>query len=432
VSDSFESWFGEEVLLRLRQQEDPRPTYAADFSPEVRAAVSLLFARYFLVHLHAELAKPDEVLQQDYDDIPGREATEAQLAHIRAEFPSAENEPLPEKNLFAIWSEFERNYKYEDLAFVGYGHIYLHRLLDFRDGTPESLDRLLAVMRAVFTKFDYRGARVPISTFLHLENLMRFLMVEIVSESLPQLRTDCVNLILLQSRVYQRDMFEYFEGVLNATLAENVRLLHGILPEEVATELKRNGQVTPKYVPDAAVIFTDFEHFSTTSERLTPAAIVERLDTYFSAFDEIMTRYGLEKIKTIGDSYMAVAGVPQPHPDPVQAACNAALEILAAAERISGPDGWKIRIGVHVGPLVAGVIGKQKFSYDVWGATVNFASRMESSGASGRVNVSAAFQARAPKHYRWEARGEQPVKGLGTAEMFFLLGSAPAPESGSA
>jgi class 3 adenylate cyclase len=406
----------------MRQQEAPRATYAANFAPEVRAEVSRLFARHFLVHLHAELRKPDEILQQDYEDIPGRAATEGMLARTRAEFPSAEDEPLPEQNLFKIWSEFERSFKYEELAFVGYGRIYLERLLDLRDGTPESLHRLLTVMRAVFTKFDYRGARLPISNFLHLENLMRSFMIEIVLESLPGIRDEARNLVVLQSRVYQRDMFEYFEGVLEATLAENVQLLHSILPEEVASELKQSGNVAPNYVPDAAVLFTDFEHFSVTAERLLPEQIVEQLDAYFSAFDAVMTRHGLEKIKTIGDSYMAVAGVPKPHPDPVRAACDAALEILAAAEQISGAEGLKIRIGLHVGPLVAGVIGKQKFSYDVWGATVNFASRMESSGAPGRINVSAAFRARAPKEYRWEARGEQPVKGLGTAEMYFLIG----------
>ena len=424
MSTEQESWFGEEALLRMREQEEPRPTYAEGFAPEVRAAVARLFARHFLVHLHAELLKTDEILQQDYDDIPGRRATESMLRRVREEFPDAEDEPLPAQNLFKIWSEFERESKYEELAFVGYGRIYLERLLDLRDGTPESLRRLLAVMRAVFTKYDYSSAHLPVSLFLHLENLMRYLMVQIVRESLPQYADEGLNLIALQSRVYQRDMFEYFEGVLDATLAENVRLLHGILPEEVANELKRNGRVMPNYVPDAAVIFTDFEHFSISAEQLSPEQIVERLDTYFSAFDAVMTKYGLEKIKTIGDSYMAVAGVPKPHPDPVRAACDAALEILAAAERISGPDGWKIRIGLHVGPLVAGVIGKQKFSYDVWGATVNFASRMESSGAPGRINVSATFHARAPKTYRWEARGPQPVKGLGMAEMYFLIGAA--------
>jgi class 3 adenylate cyclase len=422
MSNSQASWFGEEALLQVQRQADPRPTYAAGFGPEIRSAVSLLFARHFLTHLQAELRKPDEVLQQDYDDIPGRTATLELLRRTRLEFPQAEDTPLPEQNLFKVWVEVESESKYEELAFVGYGYIYFYRILDLRDGTPQSLERLLAAMRAVFTKFDYRTAQIPISRFLHLENLMRLLMAQIVNESLPAVRDEARWLVALQSRDYQRDMFESFESVLDATLAENVRLLHGILPEEVATELKRNGRVVPNYVPDAAVIFTDFEHFSVAAERLLPEQIVEQLDAYFSAFDAVVTRHGLEKIKTIGDSYMAVAGVPQPHAEPVGAACAAALEILAEAERISGEHGWKIRIGMHVGPLVAGVIGKQKFSYDVWGATVNFASRMESSGAPGRINVSAAFHERAPKQYRWEARGPRPVKGLGLAEMFFLVG----------
>ncbi len=422
MSTSQESWFGEEALLELRRQADSRGTYATGFSPELRMAVSGLFARHFLVHLRAELLKPDEILQQDYADIPAREVTEALLARVRHEFSIPENEPLPEQNLFKVWCELEHENQYEELAFIGYSHIYFHRLLDLRDGTPESLERLLVTMRAVFDKFDYKRWGLPISLFLHLENLMRELMRRIVNESLPQFRPEGENLVLLQSRAYQRDMYEYFEGVLDATLAENIRLLHGILPEEVANELKRNGHVTPNYVPDAAVIFTDFEHFSFASERMTPEEIVQRLDAYFTEFDAIMTVHGMEKIKTIGDSYMAVAGVPRPHHEPVRASCEAALDMLAAARRISGSGGWRIRLGIHVGPLIAGVIGKQKFSYDVWGSTVNFASRMESSGAPDRINVSAAFHARAPKDYLWEARGAQPVKGLDSAEMYFLLG----------
>ena len=400
MSNPEESWFREDALLRLRHQESPGATYATAFTPDVRTAVARLFARHFLVHLLAELQKPDEILQQDYADIPARVATEAMLERVRHEFAIAEGEPLPEQNLYKVWCELEGKYKYEELAFIGYSHIYFHRLLDLRDGTPESLERLLVAMRAVFDKFDYQGKRLPISIFLHLENLMRELMRQIVNETLPQFRPDGEMLVVLQSRTYQRDMYEYFEGVLDATLAENIRLLHGILPEEVANELKRKGHVTPNYIPDAAVIFTDFEHFSVSAGRLSPEEIVQRLDTYFTEFDAIMAAHGLEKIKTIGDSYMAVAGVPQPHAEPVRAACDAALEIIAAAERISGPDGWRIRVGIHVGPLVAGVIGKQKFSYDVWGATVNFASRMESSGAPGRINVSSAILARAPARPR--------------------------------
>jgi class 3 adenylate cyclase len=419
-----ESWFGEEALLRIRQQEDRRLAYAPTFAPEVRRAVGRLFARHFLVHLQAELQKPDEILQQDYADIPSRVVTEELIARVRGEFSIDEEESLPRQNLFKIWAEIEGKYQYQELAFIGYSHIFFHRLLDLRDGTPESLEKLFVTMRAVFDKFDYQSRSMPISMFLHLENLMRELMRQIVIDGLPQLRNEGESLIVLQSRAYQHDMYEYFEGVLDATLAENIRLLHGILPEEVATELKRKGHVVPNYVPDAAVVFTDFEHFSATAAHLAPTEIVQRLDGYFSAFDAVMAEYGLEKIKTIGDSYMAVAGVPRPHAEPVRAACDAALGILSVAARISGDDGWRIRIGIHVGPLVAGVIGKQKFSYDVWGATVNFASRMESSGAPGRINVSAAVYERVRSSYRWEIRGAQPIKVLGSAEMFFLLSRA--------
>jgi class 3 adenylate cyclase len=220
-------------------------------------------------------------------------------------------------------------------------------------------------------------------------------------------------------------MYEYFEGLFKQTLAENVRLLNGILPEKIADELKAKGSVQPVLFEEAAVLFTDFEKFSQIAARLTPCDVVDRLDVYFTEFDRIAEVHGLEKIKTIGDSYMAVAGVPQPHQDPVRAACDAALDFVEASDRISamvGPDGWNIRIGIHAGPLVAGVIGRQKFSYDVWGTTVNLASRMESGGGPGRINVSAQVHERVESDYRWEPRGLQPVKNLGMAEMFYLLG----------
>jgi class 3 adenylate cyclase len=256
---------------------------------------------------------------------------------------------------------------------------------------------------------------------------MRELMREKVRRDLVDMEEEADRLVLVQSGAYQTAMYEFFEGILKTALSENIRLLHGILPHQVANELKAKGSVKPVFFKDAAVIFTDFEGFSQATEHLQPEEVIWRLDTYFTAFDKVTAKFGLEKIKTIGDSYMAVAGVPEQHKDPVRAACDAALEIKAESDRISeeaGEEGWNVRIGIHSGPLVAGVIGKQKFSYDVWGATVNFASRMESSGAPGRINVSADVHSRVEPCYRWEARGPQPVKNLGTAEMFFLLGKA--------
>jgi class 3 adenylate cyclase len=394
-------------------------------SASERQAVARLIATYFLLHLREEMRKPDEVIYEDYPDLPIREITQTWVERIRHEFAIGEDEKLPEENLFKRWTKINGKFDYEDSGLFGYNQIYLFRLLDLRDGTPESCETLFNTMRKRFDAFDYERQGFTVSFFLNSESTMRELMRETVRKYLPECEETGDYLVLAQSGAIQTAMYEYFEGVLKTALAENVRLLNGILPEQVALELKRNGFVEPVYFKDAAVIFTDFEGFSQFTEHLAPAEVIRRLDAYFTEFDRIIAAHGLEKIKTIGDSYMAVAGVPQLHDDPVTAACDAALEICEISQRLSaqaGPDGWNIRIGIHAGPLVAGVIGKQKFSYDVWGATVNFASRMESSGEPGRINVSAGVHSRVEPYYRWQARGPQPVKHLGTAEMYFLLG----------
>jgi class 3 adenylate cyclase len=398
---------------------------APEASPELRKIVSRLVARYFVLHLEAELRKPDEVLLEDYKDLPVRHITQGLLNRVRLEFEIGADEKLPAENLFKRWCEINGMFDYEDSAFIGYNQIFMPRLLDLRAGSAESQRRLFNAMTGTFDRFDYEKQGFTVSFFLNSESTMRELLREVMWKSGIPSPEAADFLILSQSQAYQTAMYEYFEGVLKRTLAENVRLLHGILPHQVAEELRDRGHVEPVYFKDAAVIFTDFEGFSTFSQYLTPAQVIQRLDTYFTEFDRISETYGLEKIKTIGDSYMAVAGVPEPHKDPVRAACDAALEYVEASDRISamiGPGGWNIRVGVHAGPLVAGVIGKQKFSYDVWGTTVNFASRMESGGAPGRINVSSEIHRRVERDYRWEPRGPQPVKNIGMEEMYFLLG----------
>jgi class 3 adenylate cyclase len=394
-------------------------------SQEVRNAVSRLMATYFLLHLEVEVKKSDEILLEDYPDMPIREMTNTLIKLTRQEFNISPAEPLPADNMFRRWTELNGKFEYDDSAFPGYNQIYFPRLLDLRDGTKESQELLYSAMRNTFHRFNYEQRGWPVSFFLNSESTMRELMRERVRRNLTEIEEDADSLVLAQSGTYQTEMYEFFEGVLKSALSENVRLLNSILPHQIATELKTKGSVMPVPFKDAAVIFTDFEGFSQATEHREPAEVIRQLDTYFTAFDKVSAKYGLEKIKTIGDSYMAVAGVPQAHKDPVRAACDAALDIKAVAQKISShaiADGWNIRIGVHAGPLVAGVIGKQKFSYDVWGATVNFASRMESSGAPGQINVSADVHARVEPYYRWEARGPQPVKNLGKAEMYFLLG----------
>ena len=391
----------------------------------IRKAVSRLLATYFLVHLVAEMKKPDEVLLEDHPDEPVREITRGWIKRVRDEFGIPESEQLPTENIFSRWCDMNGKFEYQDSGFFGYNRFYLPRLIDLREGGPESHQRHVDAMKEAFDGFDYEKQGFTVSFFLSSESNMREVMREVVRKHLADFGEAADQIVLDQSNSFQTAMYEYFEGVLKNALAENVRLLNRILPEQVATELQRSGHVEPVYFTDSAVIFTDFENFSRFTEHLSPAEVIQRLDTYFTEFDRIVATYGLEKIKTIGDSYMAVAGVPDLHDDPVRAACDAALEIGEVSQRLSdaaGADGWRIRIGIHCGPLIAGVIGKQKFAYDVWGATVNFASRMESSGAPGRINVSADVHAEMKPHYDWEPRGPQPVKNLGMAEMFFLNG----------
>jgi len=199
-------------------------------------------------------------------------------------------------------------------------------------------------------------------------------------------------------------------------------LLRNVLPEPIATELKREGRARPVHWPSATVMFTDFSGFTSAATRMSPEALVHELERHFSTFDAIMDEHGVEKLKTIGDSYMAVGGLPirnDTHPHDV---VTAALQIVDAvrAPRDGAPPSFGIRVGVHTGPLVAGVIGSRRLLYDVWGDTVNVASRIESAGEVGRVNVSAATYELIKDAFRCTPRGPITVRHLGALEMYFV------------
>ena len=203
-------------------------------------------------------------------------------------------------------------------------------------------------------------------------------------------------------------------------------LLLNILPTEVAEELKTKGNAEAKLIDQVAVLFTDFKGFTQLSEKLSPKALVAEINDCFSAFDHIMHKYGVEKIKTIGDSYMAAGGLPttnKTHPEDV---VNAALEIQQymsdhkTKKEAAGELYFEIRIGVHSGPVVAGIVGVKKFQYDIWGDTVNTASRMESSGAVGKVNISGATHVLVKDKFACEYRGEIDAKGKGQLKMYFV------------
>lgn len=205
-------------------------------------------------------------------------------------------------------------------------------------------------------------------------------------------------------------------------------LLLNILPFEIAEELKSKGSADAQLIDQVTVIFTDFKGFTAMSEKMSPRELVHDLHECFSAFDEIIEKHGLEKIKTIGDSYMAAGGLPTPNNTHAVQVTRAALEIRdfiaeGKAKKISaGLPYFEIRIGLHTGPVVAGIVGVKKFQYDIWGDTVNTASRMESACEVGKVNISqATYEMLQPGNgFSFESRGKVQVKGKGEVDMWFV------------
>lgn len=206
------------------------------------------------------------------------------------------------------------------------------------------------------------------------------------------------------------------------------KLLLNILPEAVAEELKRNNKATPRYFPEVSILFSDFIGFTKLSEGMSPQELVEVLDGIFRQFDQIVERHQLEKIKTIGDAYMCVGGL---HNEPLGQANKvvaAGLEMVECIHQFNieqakaGRPEWNIRLGIHTGEVVAGVVGQKKFQFDIWGDAVNTASRMESSGEKDRVNISHSTYERVKAVYRCSPRGRIPAKNKGEIEMFLVEG----------
>ena len=225
--------------------------------------------------------------------------------------------------------------------------------------------------------------------------------------------------------------FFFQRNRINREKKRSEELLLNILPEEVAEELKAKGSAEAVHIDQVTVLFTDFKGFTAMSETMSPQEIVRDLNECFSTFDRITEKYGIEKIKTIGDAYMAAGGLPTPNTTHATDVIKAAFEMRdliaeAKARKIAaGFPYFEIRIGIHTGPVVAGIVGVKKFQYDIWGDTVNTASRMESSGEVGKVNISEATYAlvRNVPGLTFTSRGRVQAKGKGEMEMYFV-GSA--------
>ena len=216
----------------------------------------------------------------------------------------------------------------------------------------------------------------------------------------------------------------YFRMQRDAAERRSEELLLNVLPEPIAARLKRGQEPIADHYDDISVLFADLAGFTVRSAHETPAATVAVLNEVFSVFDDLVRRYGLEKIRTIGDSYMVAAGAPVALPDHLSAICEMALDLQRAVERLNRDKDWDLsfRVGINCGPAVAGIVGRQKFHYDVWGDTVNLASRMESHGLPDRIQVTEAVYERLKSEFVFERRGFIEVKGKGSTLTYLLIG----------
>jgi class 3 adenylate cyclase len=222
-------------------------------------------------------------------------------------------------------------------------------------------------------------------------------------------------------------MLQYAVRARDAAFARSEGLLLNVLPRSIAERLKRSPGVIADAYDEVTVLFADIVSFTPFAESTEPTRVVAVLDQVFSEFDDLAARHGVEKIKTIGDAYMVAAGLPDPRPDHAAAMAEMALEMRDTFTSVCRPLGVSLalRIGLESGPVIAGVIGRQKFIYDLWGDTVNTASRMESHGVAGQIQVGEAAHRLLHDGYTFEPRGEIEIKGKGRLAAYFLTGRQP-------
>ena len=219
------------------------------------------------------------------------------------------------------------------------------------------------------------------------------------------------------------------EELYQALLSEKQALdqfMANMLPASIAEELKRDGKVEPKYIDEASIMFCDFVGFTKLTETMSPQNLIDLLHQCFCKFDSIVAKHGVEKIKTIGDAYMCVAGATGDQEDHAKRLCMAALEMIGYLKKTNQTreklrmSTWDMRIGIHSGPVIAGVVGENKFTFDVWGDAVNIAALMEQNSERGRVNVSESTQHRVSQEFQLEDRGFVHTGKKGDLRMFFI------------
>lgn len=220
---------------------------------------------------------------------------------------------------------------------------------------------------------------------------------------------------------HQRLVIEEQREAIDAERAESERLLLNVLPEPISKRLRRGESPIADSFPEASVLFADIVGFTPMSATMTAGDVITMLSELFSMFDDLVDERGLEKIKTIGDAYMVVGGIPEPVEQHAVRVVDLALAMLECTRSSMPVDGLSLRIGVHSGPVAGGVIGTKKFAYDVWGSTVNMAARLEAAGIPGRVHVSEEAKTLTEEVFQYEPRGAVELRGLGALSTYLVL-----------
>ena len=397
-----------------------------------RGRLAGLLARQIHHPLREELKKPSSAVEFiAVEGVPFKDLTAKMIADLEKEFPELLTpRELPFSLMQAWWDETNPTVPYAQSTFKTYNQLMLFRVLDLKLNSEFLRKKFEEKMIANGHALIGRGRNLGFETIFPAETRMLQMISRLARiEGIPDEET--IPLLLDQLILTTQTAYKMFDSLFRESLNQTDKILKSILPEKIADELKKTGRVAPVHVDSASVLFSDIVGFTRIAEELPPAQLLAELDRTFAHFEAAMKPNHLEKIKTIGDCFMCVGGISERNRlhevDTVLAALRI-QEFMRKYQKSRGRKGspsWKLRIGIHSGPVVAGVLGQERFNYDIWGDTVNVANRMESAGEPDTINISEVTAQAVQEFFILEPRGRIFVKNKGEMEMYFVRGILP-------